>query len=492
MEDKQKDSIVKSIATYSSSNIYRRVLGVLNAYIKPKLLSPELYGLWNILNIIPSYASYSHLGSRSIMRYLIPYNMAKNEFQKNVEIKSSVFYGSLYLNVLISAILVIISFAWNLTIVVRFGLLTMAIMVILMWYYDYYLSLLKSYQNFKLITSTNYLRANITVFLGIILIYFFNIYGVFLSAILSYIFVILYLKVKYPLEPHGKFQFKVFIDLVKKGVPLTLYNFNIELILTLDRIIISYYLGSEQVGYYAIAIMIGTFLLEIPSVSLEIIEPKLMENMNVNSNENNLKEYFFTPLINTAYFMPFMLGAGIIVLPFLIPLLLPRYTPGILSAQIIILGSYFFSLSILMRGIIVANGWQLKASVLTGSILPISMFLSILLLKLGLGIEGVAIGSSISYFILFIWLLIFIRRRCNYVLPDWNQNLIAMCYPFPIMCVTITFLQYFSKIIHINDYIATFINLLIFFIIMFFVLNIAQKKYPLLKGIRLGKIWLNQ
>ncbi len=96
MESKDKDSVLKNIVRYSSSKIFRQILRVLTGFIKPKLLTPELFGLWNILSIIPAYASYIHLGSRSSMRYLIPYHEAKKEEQKNSEIKGSVFYGSLY------------------------------------------------------------------------------------------------------------------------------------------------------------------------------------------------------------------------------------------------------------------------------------------------------------------------------------------------------------------------------------------------------------
>lgn len=489
MASKRKDSITNNILRYSSSKVYMQVLGIFTAFIKPKLLTPELYGLLNILNLIPTYAGYIHLGSRSSMRYLIPYYEGRNEHYKNKDIKGSVFYGSLYLTILIVAILVFLSLKGDQDLEVRLGFLTMVFIVIMTWYYGYYMSLLKSYQNFKLITSSNYLKAPVTFFLSIILIYYFGIYGAYLAAVLTLVAVILYLRSKYPLGLQTKFQFRIFRDLIKMGLPIMLFSISFELIRTSDRVIVFYFLGIEQLGYYGIASMVISFLIQIPGAAREVIEPRLMQDLNGNSEVKNLNEYFFKPLFNTAYLLPLLLGPIVILLPYIIPLLLPRYIPGIVPAQINVLGCYFFIMSYPARGIIIANNWQLKASSVAVLVLFININLSIILLKLGMGLKGIALGSSISFFILFIFILIFIKRSYKNVPLDWKTNIMGLCWPFPIMCSSIIFLKYFSEILSINEYVAALINIVIFCMIMFVVISFAQKKHTLLKKINLGKIW---
>jgi len=486
---KGKDTVIKNIARYSSSNIYRQFLALFTAFIRPKLLTPELYGLWNILNLIPRYSSYIHLGSRSSIRYLIPYYESKNEIQKINEIKGSVFYGSLYLNLLLVSGFVILSLKASLNLEVRLGLIAMAAIVIMGWYYDYYISILKSHQNFTLITSSNYLKASIMAVLSIILIYFFKIYGVYLTAVLTLIVIILYLRSNHPLEPHSKFCFKVFKDLVKMGFPIMTINIITLLISTSDRFIVSYFLGYKQLGYYSIAIMVLHFLENIPAVAREVIEPRLMQSLSENSSEKNLNKYFLKPLINTAYYMPFLVGLVIFVFPVLIPIILPRYIPGIPPTIILVIGGYFLFMSYTARGIIVANNLQLKASVVMAFVLLINITLSISFVKSGMGIKGVALGSSISYFILFISLLYFVKKKCSYDLQDWKINMMGLCWPFPIMCAAIVILKSVSEVMHINDYMAAFMNLFVYCMIMFIVVNIAGKKYILLKMIRLKELW---
>ena len=86
-----RDPVLKNIARYFSSSVYQSIFGVINAFIKAKFLTPELLGLWSLLSIIPDYSSYSDLGSRTAMQYLIPYHEGKGESQKNDEIKGTVF-----------------------------------------------------------------------------------------------------------------------------------------------------------------------------------------------------------------------------------------------------------------------------------------------------------------------------------------------------------------------------------------------------------------
>jgi O-antigen/teichoic acid export membrane protein len=489
MEHKDKESIVKTILRYSSSKIYQQILALFTAFIRPKLLSPELFGLWNILNIIPTYASYSNLGTYDIMRYMIPYHEERKECHKSIEIRDSVFYGSMYLNLFIAVGLIIFSFIGDITLNVRFGLITMACVVIISWHYENYIVLLKAYQNFRLITSTFYLQATITFFLNVICIYFFKIYGAYLAILLSFVIITFYLKTQNPSNSsHTKFKYSIFIELVKRGLPIMIYNFSAILINTSDRIIISSFLGTEQLGYYGIADMVLGFIIQIPVTAREVLEPRMMQDINKNSMERHISDYFLKPTFHTAYLMPLLIGPIFFLLPVVIPLLLPKYVNGILPAQIIVLGSFFVAMSYAARGVIVAYNWQSKALAVMVLGLFINIVFSILLLKIGLGINGVAIGSSISFCVLFISLFVFIRKQSKNSIPGFTKNIIGMSCPFLIMTATIALLQYAGKFIPINIYIAPFLKVFIFYVIMFFVIKYARERYPFLKIFNLGDL----
>lgn len=489
MGNERQDSVVKNIARYSSSNVYQNLLGAFTAFLRPKLLSPELYGLWSILNVIPTYASYGNFGSYDMMRYKIPYHEARKEHQRSREVEGSVFYGSLYISSFITAVLVVISLTGKFDLTVKAGLLTMASLVILQWYYDNYLLRLKAYQNFRLLAYTLILKATVTLSFSAILIYLLSIYGAFLSSIVSVAAIIIYLKIKFPPDSRSGFHPLVFKELIRQGLPIMVYNFSAILMGTSDRIVVSYFLGNEQLGYYGIAIMVFGFIRQIPGTAREVIEPRLMQDMNENSEEQNLREYLFKPLINTAYFMPLLVGPLVFILPVLIPLLLPKYISGIRATQIIIFSCYFLSMVYVTRGIIVANGWQLKAAALMVSVLLFNIGLSIVLIRAGMGINGVALSGSISYLVLLAGSLIFIRAKCRYAFPDWRTNMVGLSWPFLIMVLSILVLQYGFEHVNLNGYVAAALKVSLFTMAMVFLINRAQRKYSLLKAFRLKDIW---
>jgi O-antigen/teichoic acid export membrane protein len=482
------EPVLKNIVRYFSSSIYRSIFGIINAFIKPKLLTPELFGLWNLLNIIPKYSEYSDLGTRTSMQYSIPYHEGKGEYQKNNEIKGTVFYGTLYTVLIIAGMLILFSFKEGFDLKVRLGLLTVALIVILEWYYSNYISLLKSYQRFKILVSASYLKVSVTFFLSVVLIYFFNIYGLYLSAIISLITVNTYLRVKYSLDISYPFQFHIYKELLKKGFPLLVFALGTLFIRTSDRIIISYFLDNEKLGFYSIAIMVFSYFLSVPDSIRTVIEPRMMENMSKSSKEDSLKKFLFKPLINIAYLLPFLVGPVIFVFPFVIRLVLPRYTDGIIPTQIVIMGGYFLALSYALRGIIFANNLQTKVLIILSFCIPLNIGLSIYFIKLGMGLRGVALGTGISYFIFFISLLVFVRIKCNYALKDWNLIMSGLCWPFPVMCITILFLLKMSGMLLLNEYLTALANLFIYSLIMFFTYLLAARRYVLLKSIRPGKL----
>ena len=94
-----------------------------------------------------------------------------------------------------------------------------------------------------------------------------------------------------------------------------LYNFTAILINTSDRIIISYFLGTEQLGYYGIADMVLGFIIQIPGTAREVIEPRMMQDIYKCSMKEHLNEYFIKPMFHTAYLMPFLIGGIFLLCP---------------------------------------------------------------------------------------------------------------------------------------------------------------------------------
>ncbi len=483
MEEKGRNSVRWIIAKYASSSYYEQALGLITTFLRAKLLTPEFFGLWTLLKVIPKYNSSLHLGSRPLMRYLIPYYAAKQDHEKTAAIKNTGFLTSLAPSVLVAVLLLGLSFKESFGPEVRAGFLTMAAVVVLQCYYSNYIALLKALDRFSLVASLNYVKSTVVLILTIPLVYFFRIYGLYLSIVLTYVIMIGYLKSKYVLDVRARFTFSVFRDFIIKGFPIMLIGFSITLITTSDRFIVSHFIGNNELGFYGIAIMVVALLNKVPSATQQVLVPRLMGMLDRSSSEAMVSKYLLKPLINIAYLMPFLIGPIFFMFPVLVPLILPRYIQGIVPAQILAFGVYFLAMSESPRMIIIANNWQMRAALLLPLVLVVNIALSVFLVKQGLGLLGVAAASSISLLLLFLILFIFVAKKLEAKGKFWNNHVFGMTLPFPVMCIMVFGLHYLVPKFAANHYIAAIASTLLFSMSMLLLHKWASKKFVLLKEI---------
>ncbi|MBF0448478.1 MAG: oligosaccharide flippase family protein [Magnetococcales bacterium] len=435
--DSQRESAFKSIVRYAASNLYRQVLGLITAILRPKLLTPEVYGLWNLLTVIHNYATYAHLGSRTAMRYRIPLLEAQKNHAEIEPVTASVFYGSLGLNLLFALGVVLATWIPNLTTPERIGLMITAGTVITSWYYEYLISLLKGYQDFRSVSAANVVRASSLFIFTLCLIWFFGLYGALMALPLATMATLLYLRRVQHFPALNGFDKQAFVQLVRSGFPIMIFNLAGTLLRSVDKIVIAFFLGNRLLGFYGIATMVLGYLLSIPGVTREVTEGRLMEAIKDGVQPIHFHEYFLKPVLTSAFLMPFLIGPAFILLPVAIPILLPNYLAGIEPARLMVLGSFFLALSYPVRGIIVANNWQLKALFITVIPVLFDAVLSILFIKAGDGIVGVAVASCLSFFLLFLLLLGFVIRRFGIPVGQIRASLLILALSFPLMCAAI-------------------------------------------------------
>lgn len=407
----EPDSLSRTIGHYASSLVVRQLLGILNAYLKPLLLTPALYGLWNLLNTVLLFADVLHLGARSAMRYRIAQNDARGDETASRDIMGAVFYGTLILYS--SAIFALCAGAWfsQTATEQRWGLLALALIIALNWFSDFKIELLKARSRFAPITNSNYISAITGSILNVVLILLFGFHGLLLALILTHGAVLGYLVFNGERFTLARFRLVIFIDLVREGFPIITFALSALLMRTFDRFIISVTLGLEALGYYSIAVMVLGFLMNVPDASREVVEPRLIRELQMRPLEDCVRDYVQRPLMMTAYLMPLVIGPAMLLLPPAVDLLLPNYSRAVLAAQILTAGSLFMALTLVLRGLIIARGMQAKAAAIMLGVVLLNGTSSAALIWFGLGISGVALSSSISFLILFIALWTLLRYR---------------------------------------------------------------------------------
>ena len=421
--------VLGNIAHYAFSNIMRQVLGVISAVVRPMLLSPAHYGLWNLLKTIPSYTTYTHLGARAAARYAIPFNQANGLDKKNEQVAGTLFWGSLILSLIPACALGGWAIFGTLSMAERWGLGIMAVYVLVWWLYEYALTLLKAYQRFHVISLSNYLMPLLT-FVTLPLLWIWDIYGLYISFLACIVGVTWFFLRRQPLDIARCFSWKRYLSLVRTGFPIMALGLVIVILRTVDRFVITLTLGNEELGFYSIAVMVLNFIMNIPMATREVIEPKMMQSMQ---GERFLEQYYISPLYHTALYLPLLMGPVFFLMPHVITLLLPNYLPGIPCIMILALGGYFMALMYMTRGVLVAWRQQAQGALLGLPVIIVNVALALMLVRLGWGIEGVAAAASVSMAVYFLVLNELIRRNAPKGSRGLHKAAIMVFVPFAVL-----------------------------------------------------------
>jgi O-antigen/teichoic acid export membrane protein len=483
----KEKSLANTVIKYAKSSVYSKILDLIYAYIKPKLLSPEWMGLWSVLNLILNYSSHTHLGSLISIRYVIPPLQKENKTEEIKTIKGSVYIGTLCISLFVSTSLIAFSLLSNYDTTTKIGLCSMSALVLLYWDYNYLIESGKAYQNFKIVTSGNYLMSTLKLLIGASLIYFFNIYGLLAANIIVMLITLTRIRILYAKDiqqdVRNPFDKNAFISLIKHGFPIMIFNSSMLLLTTVDRIIIPSYLNLEQLGYYSIAVVISEVILRIPNSAREVLEPAIALNINSEKIEHIINQYYLKPIYNISYYYPFLFIGVFFFLPVLLPMLLPRYVLGLEASQILAFGAGFLALCHAMRGLIVVNNWQLKIAVLSFSGFITNALLGIYFLSSGYGIKGVAFAAGISYLLLFLIVYSFIafllKKKHKDIKTSFLKHIVYVIMPFLFCIISVLIANNFSKFYFINNYVNSVIEFSISAIFIYAFLYSVHKRNSL-------------
>lgn len=431
MTSSAREPLARTLLHYASGRLFKHVLGVVVAFLRPKLLSPDHFGVWTLLRTLPSYASYSHLGARSSMRLLVPQHLARQEQDRVVEITDATYAGSSMLNGLVALALVVAA-AWpGLRMETRIGLVCMAGVVLLQFAEEFAISILRAHERFPAVNAATYLGTGVTFVLTLPGLYWFGLYGLFASILLSHAAVLLYLRTRTPVRPRWRWNGPLFRDLVRRGFPVALTNVVLLLVQTADRFVVGGMLGTEALGQYGVAVLVISFLSNVPGAAREVLEPRMMQELETGNSVGVLEEYVLKPLANTAWLMPFLIGPIFLLLPVLLPLLLPKYADGVVPTQILLCGAYYLTLSLVTHTLIFARSWQWAAVGVVATVLVLNVGLGASAARLGFGLPGVAAASSLAFLLLFGGLFALCTARTRDRGNEWGRTTLAALLALP-------------------------------------------------------------
>ena len=198
-----------------------------------------------------------------------------------------------------------------------------------------------------------------------------------------------------PSKPNGHPTYKQLKDLVSMGLPIIIGGNIATFFSVSDRTIAAMMLSPAEVGKLSIATLLISSLQVIPSTCGQLLLPKATRAYAKSDDAYSLRRYFWMAVgLNAAALIP-LAAILFVMVPYLIRYYLPAYTDGILATEIATM-TLVFQVYAGVGIVFVACGKNLRYIIVITIGLVFMWAISISVVKLGYGIEGLAFARLIA------------------------------------------------------------------------------------------------
>ena len=450
----KQNKIAKDTTIFLSSTVFSSILNVFRGVFVARILGPTLFGFWNIFMLVFRYNSLADVGLISGMFKLIPIHRGSNELETAEKIKNIAFWANTFVYVSLNVFLFTSTFYLSFIaqhfkplslylncfpLELVWGLRILALINLSSQFYIFYTALLRADKNFVFESISNGLIAisSLILLFLFVLIVKNKLIAALLSLFFAYSIANLYLLSKtnyhFPYLCENKLLFSVF----KAGFPIFLVNITYVFLISIDRWMIAKYFGPTQVGLYGIGISMISFMGLLPTALASTLFPHMLEKFGQSKDPASFSNIVYMPTKVNTLIMFYVCGFMAIIMPVFIHFVVPKYVEGIQSAVILSIAIYFLSLNTITGNFLISIDKQRYVIYIQGICILLSTSIYYFLIKSGLGITGVALGTLLTYFIYSFMILGLSMRYISKSTTELWKKMFSLHLPFIALSVII-------------------------------------------------------
>jgi len=427
--------ILKDAAGYSMSTVVAQAFGLISGFVVARLLGPFNFGVWNAASLVLAYGAYSESGIVSAMGRDLPFYLGRGDFHKAHKLENMALFTTLAGSGVASLIVLGLSFWPGCSSLMVLGLRGMAVVLVLQQAYTYHRTVLRSYNEFGALSRQQVLLAVLNATLAIALVAGLGFVGRVAAAILAQAAILFYAVRLRPWKAISMPNWQVGWHLARVGLPILISGFVLSLLATVDRLIVITFLGETQLGYFGLALTLASIVSLIPTMASQVLYPRITYRYGeTNKDIQALRPFVLIPPLVLSCLLPLLIGPLYLALPLIIKIFLPAYVPGIGATRILLLGIFFFSILGLTDYLLVVIG-KLKQYILFACLaLILDIVLDLVFIRLGFGIEGIALGGTlITYFCYACVIIGYALSHYTHRLGDWIRYFARLLWPYVYM-----------------------------------------------------------
>ncbi len=361
-----------------------------------KLLGPEIWGSWNILNLALVYLGVFHLGLINAMNREVPFFRGSGDDDR-VRLVESVTLGV----VLISAVVVCAGVILGSTLLagdaLRGPLSTLAPLLAVSLFSVYLQTSLKSNNRFYRMSWQQLVFAGLLPLLAIPMARRFGLSGFIGGQAIAIALVAAGMVSIWRFNLKPRIDGREMLRLMRIGFPILGVGILYALLTTADRLVIVAMLDKIELGYYSLAIMVVGIIGLIPMLVAQQTYPRMAETWGRTRQVDDVMRWVYRQVVMAVGItIPVVVIVYLAATPFVMRFL-PDFAPGIRAMKIIVIGPLFLALAGGFGNLLNTLNRQTWYLLVQGIALLLNVVLNITLIRAGLGITGVAIGTTITY-----------------------------------------------------------------------------------------------
>lgn len=391
----QKSRLFREFVLYGSSTVLYQASRFIVLLVIASVLGPRSFGIWNLINLVLVYGTYAHLGVANGMNRDVPLFKGRGDASRVKEVRA-VSAGFISLSSLVIATFLVLLAPYFVQPFAVGALRLMAGLFLVFQFYSFCQIYLVSDSRFDQMSYQQIAFAILLPLVAIPLAQRWKLSGFIVGQAVAYVVAALFM------TKMVGFNFRPWLDwvevqrLIKVGSPIAAVGLCYGLLTTVDRWVVQGYLGTTQLGYYSLTVLVGSVVTMLPKVLSEQIYPRMAETFGNTSDYESLKKWIFGQIVSTATILTIVVIVVFFALPLVVRVFLPAYQPGILAMRISLVGFLFLPLAGAFGNFLNTVSKQMYYLTVQMLAIPVEVVLSIVFIKLGMGIEGVALGMAIT------------------------------------------------------------------------------------------------
>lgn len=399
-------SFGKVLVRFSSAQVISNILRLVAGFLIVRIIAPELYGIFSGVGVFLGYVMMGHLGVISGLGRELPYQLGKGKRKMVKEYANIGLWVSIFVGIIASIIFSYFAIHnylghgdLNLTLVYT----CYAILGFFHIINNAYLPVLyRTNNDFNKLSRINIISGIVNI-ISVLLVVYFSFYGLLIRAILVILirFFLLYYYKPFKLSP--KYDYKSLKNLIKIGIPIYAVGQVRPLWNTIQNTILFSVGGALQFGFYALVNIINGAVGVIPGSFSQVVYPRMAIQLGEGLGKNEILKQVKKPTIFQFSLLFVIAIIGSLLLPYIIPIILPKYVNGVAAAQ------WAFFIPVIQSLGLVNNYYNVVKkqkfyviSLVIGAIIGLGYVLFMLQLK-GFNLvffpQGIIIGSIIQIFL---------------------------------------------------------------------------------------------